>query len=298
MAGKKRQDAQDPEPDDELNDDSSDDDDDDEELDAIARRAARTVQDADDEDDEDVSDEEVRQWLDQVVQTPEIQRVIRKASREIASKAVDRSVSEVRAELEKDFEARLATIQKQVDRGSITEEEADEKARKAAEATARKHGVPQDSEETDKKPDADSEKSAEEKRRLEERERRLQRREVEAYRREALAEEGVDNLIPEMVVVRDGTTTDDVDDMIEASRDAYSKLRKKVIRELREKGWQSPKALRKNSTANVDEEDDTGGDEEDTAPPSRDTRTVGMTKKRREELRKRFGYNREGRRAS
>lgn len=125
-----------------------------------------------------------------------------------------------------------------------------------------------------------------------ERERRLRTRELQAYARETLALEDRGKLVEDIVSVQLGMTEDDIDDLIEKSKVAYTKVRKQVIAELRAQGWKSPRDLARLAAEGRDVDDDVDEDEpEVTAPQTRDRRdSGGLSKKRRQSLRDRFRY--------
>jgi len=299
MAKPQREDAEDNDltEDDDL---SASEETDDEEEETVAPPAAE-------EDDDLATDDEVKQWIADVTDTPEIKAVIRHTAREVAKRSTDRAVAEVREALETDFAKRLEKVTKLLEDGSITESEANKRAQLAAEAAVkaerRRSKLPDldttDDTEEDNDDNKDQEKvaaerraaaDAEQKRIQDEREARIKQRELQAYMREALADEDKAKIITEMIEVRPGMSENDIDDLIEMSKEVRERVRKQIISELRKQGWKSPRELRAAQEPEEDEEEDAT---EETGPPARDAKTDSLTKKRRLELRSRFGYSKE-----
>jgi len=264
--------------------------------DEVARRAALKLEregklpaegDPDDDgepagsaDDSDIDDEEVQQWLDEVVKTPEIQQVIRKAARDIASQSTEKSIKQVREELQADVDDRLESIEKRLKAGKISPDDADEEARAAAEAAAA--AATGD----------DSRSAADEKRQQEqdEREAKLRHRELQNYRNEVLRGEDKTKLLPELVVISDGMSEDDIDKSVEDSKKTYTTIRKRLIKELRSMGWMSPTDLKTLAGDTPEEDPEDEDDDDQGGPPARDRQTRGLSRGRRQSLRERFKY--------
>lgn len=277
----------------------------DDDPDEVARKAAQRLakegkgkQDTEDDPDEDeddpsgsgdevdVDDEDVKRWLSDVLKTPEIKQVIRETSKEVAARVKDKTEKEVRAELEEAFDKRLKRIESRLRSGELTQEEADEEAAKAAEraaaATRRQAGE-------DEKADQEEEQARKEAETA--REQKIRLRELQAYRREALSKEDRSKLVEAIVVVTPDMEEDDVDELIDNAKTAYTTIRKQVIAELRSKGWKSPRDLQRLAAGTgSDEEDEEDGAEEEPGVPTRDRTTNGLSKQRRQGLRERFRY--------
>lgn len=294
----------------------------DEETERIARRAAARLaaeeknkpsstseEDEEDEEDEDdknpepedeeseeeeeldVTDDEVRAWLKEVTNTPEIKQIIKAAARELASKDVKTSITQAREELQEEFDERLEDIRRELASGRIDKRQAKSKVKKAAEGVV---------EEADDDTDDEAERLREEaqEREAKRREDKLKLREIKAYRREQLAEEDQNKLIPEMIVVIADTSEEEVDRMIEESKARYTKMRKSIIAELKSQGWKGPKELKRLAETSSEE-----GEEEEEEPPTpprggpptrEQTEPAQISKKRRASLRERFGYGPNG----
>jgi len=260
----------------------------DEELKRAAKKVTEDDDDGDskadpkaDKEDDEPSDEEVQEWLDEVIAVPEVQAVIRKAARD-AAKEAGKSIGDVRAELEVDFKDRLEKIETDFRSGKIDREEADEAAAEEAKKAVRA------------KTDRPSAEDDADKRRWEEqttREKALRKRELENYKREVLLSEDTTSLIPELVIVTDGVSEDDIDQMVEESKNTFSKVRKQVTKELRAQGWKSPADLRKLADEDTSDSDDEPDDKDERRPPTRDSRSGdALTEGRRKQLRSRFQY--------
>jgi hypothetical protein len=256
---------------------------------AAARIAAEQPDPPDPPDDEDPdpdtqpTDEDVQEWLSEVVQTPEIKEIIRSSAREIAEKSGTRTARQITNDLMEKLETRLKSFEAEIKSGNKTREDLDEDAQRLAEEEAararnRSNGNPPDD-------DAD-----EERKKLEKRQQEVRTRETKAYARERLSQEDTSKLIAEVVVVRDDTTEDDVDDMIDDAKAAYGKTRTAIVKELRAQGWRSPEDLL--ALAREGRRTRTGGrgSQDPPAPPSRDKQESGLTDDRKSELRERFNY--------
>jgi hypothetical protein len=250
------------------------------------------------EEEPEADDEQTQQFLEELLTLPEIKQVIRRAASD-AAKAAGAEMKEIRDEMQDEFDDRFDEISKQLKEGAISQRQAERRVREAAAEIAEeaKDKAEEAGEQTPPPPPEPEEPIAtdredRQKAREERREKRRRKQEVDLYRREALLDVDKSKMIVEMVVVGDDTSEDDVDEMIEQAQTAYSKLRKKVIKDLRAEGWRGPK--------DPTPEDEPvpgrrGAEDEETSPPTRDKSTgPGLDKARKEELRDRFDYGDRG----
>lgn len=292
-----RNEDDDDETDDDTSDSTSDDDDDDSDLDDAAKKAARKAagssdddedDDETDEDDDDLADDDTTaKWLGEVIDTPEIKTIIRKAASEIAKRSTDKAVADVKDEILSSLGDRLDAIEEQVKSGKLTKAQAKKKAADAVDDAVKDA----DDDDTDDDTQDDAKSKA-----LAKREARIRLRELTTYKDEALKDLDTDKLIPELIQVTSESTEDSIEDDIAKSQRVYKSVRAAVIADLKAKGWKSPKQLR----AEDDNDRDDDVDEDTQGPPSRDRKRSGsgLSDKEKKQLRQRFGYGGERRRGS